>query len=161
MPSSEMLCHVGFVRNDVSEEHVASIFRVEKYAVIMLFLAFRFFYLEDEGDTFLRNVGSHKTHTGHIHHNGIWGEVTGLYTLNLSTRWRCAVSFIPWHPRDRRLGGPRDDLNTVQMRKLPYPYCKLHPHSPVSHHWPIIPSGRTNSQKLNILLNMKYSVGNS
>jgi hypothetical protein len=57
--------HVDLVWTDVSEEHIASIFRVEKFANqepawATQFLALGLFYPEDGGDTFLRNVSSHK-----------------------------------------------------------------------------------------------------
>jgi hypothetical protein len=53
-PSSGILCRVLLVRTDVSEERVASIFRVggkDKRNSP---------YPEDGGDTFLRNVGSNQ-----------------------------------------------------------------------------------------------------
>jgi hypothetical protein len=77
---------VVLVRTDVSEERIASIFRVEKSlsekpasasscrlslsrlsiesaaTCSLWFLARGFFYLEDGGDTFLRNVGSQELH---------------------------------------------------------------------------------------------------
>jgi hypothetical protein len=48
MPSSGMWRRVGIVRNDVSDERCS--------------LLADYFYLEDRCDTFLRNVGSNKTH---------------------------------------------------------------------------------------------------
>jgi hypothetical protein len=57
------------METEVSEEHIASVFRVEKstreeqFASQLLKLFLAFLYPEDEGDTFLRNVGSHKTYT--------------------------------------------------------------------------------------------------
>jgi hypothetical protein len=57
---------------NVSEEHIASIFRVEKSAneeaereatCSCWFPASGIFYPEDGGVTFLRNVGSHKIYT--------------------------------------------------------------------------------------------------
>jgi hypothetical protein len=51
---------VDLVWTDVSEERIASIFRVEKSADSRWFLGHGFFYYEDGGDTFLCNVGSHK-----------------------------------------------------------------------------------------------------
>jgi hypothetical protein len=52
------------VSTEVSEEHIASIFRVEKISLEKMPLAFKqvscsayFFDPEDEGDMFLRNVG--------------------------------------------------------------------------------------------------------
>jgi hypothetical protein len=62
---------VALVRTDVSEEHVSSIFRVEKIheqrnscsqTANTFPRAKNFFYPEDGGDTFLRNVGSYKTY---------------------------------------------------------------------------------------------------
>jgi hypothetical protein len=55
----------GFIKADVSEESVASIFRVEEItrarkSVIRLLIELEssyFFYSDDGGDTFLRNVG--------------------------------------------------------------------------------------------------------
>jgi hypothetical protein len=38
---------------------------------LRLFLAGGFFYPEDGGDTFLRNIGSHKIHTRHIPEDAI------------------------------------------------------------------------------------------
>jgi hypothetical protein len=60
-----MWCRVHLVWTDVSEESIASIFRIEKSASeeSAWFLARGFFYPEDGGDTFLRNVGSHKIYT--------------------------------------------------------------------------------------------------
>jgi hypothetical protein len=52
---------VDLVWIDVSEEGIASIFRVEKSASEEP--AWRDGYPEDGGDTFLRNVGSHKIYT--------------------------------------------------------------------------------------------------
>jgi hypothetical protein len=56
---------VDLVQTDVSEEHITSIFRVEKSTATCSrwFLARGFLYLEDGGDTFLRNVGSYKIYT--------------------------------------------------------------------------------------------------
>jgi hypothetical protein len=65
--------HVDLVWTDVSEERIAYIFSVEKSASevpvwaggckLSWFLTREFFYIEDVGDTFLRNVGSHKIYT--------------------------------------------------------------------------------------------------
>jgi hypothetical protein len=53
---------VDFIRTDVSEEHVASIFSVvEIYWSLLTFLARDSFHPDDRGDTFLQNVGSYKT----------------------------------------------------------------------------------------------------
>jgi hypothetical protein len=53
--------YVGLVLTDVSEERISSIFRVEKSvqtsATYRRLFAHGFFYPEDGGDTFLRNVG--------------------------------------------------------------------------------------------------------
>jgi hypothetical protein len=62
---------VGLVLTDVSEEHIVSIFRVEKSASeepvktpgSQGFVARGFFFPEDGDDKFLRNVGSHKIYT--------------------------------------------------------------------------------------------------
>jgi hypothetical protein len=65
---------VDLVWTDVSEERIASIFRVEKSAIeepawasaatcSRWFLARGFFYPEDGGDTFLWNIGLHKIYT--------------------------------------------------------------------------------------------------
>jgi hypothetical protein len=58
---------VGLLEADVSEEHVASIFRIRRNNArrgnvlvsyrLTLFLALVISYPEDGGDTFLRNVG--------------------------------------------------------------------------------------------------------
>jgi hypothetical protein len=66
---------VGYARTDVSEECVATIFRVETIRVQREALAFGqqqsansflhhidFFYPEDGGDTCLENVGSYTSH---------------------------------------------------------------------------------------------------
>jgi hypothetical protein len=61
--------HVDLVWTDVSEERIASIFRVEKSASEAAatcshwYLARVFFYPEGGGDTFLQNIGSHKIYT--------------------------------------------------------------------------------------------------
>jgi hypothetical protein len=71
MPFSGMWSRVGLLQNDVSDERVASIFRVKKngrekesYMVTIRLLQFGgtestdiTFYSEDGSDTFLRNVG--------------------------------------------------------------------------------------------------------
>jgi hypothetical protein len=60
---------VDFVGTDVPEEHIASVFRVEKISdlgVLALISSFRLsdsFHPDDGGDTFLRNVGSYNSHT--------------------------------------------------------------------------------------------------
>jgi hypothetical protein len=53
---------LDILRTDVSEEHVASIFSVEKYTkrLTLLFLAC-FFYPEDGSDMFLRSVLTRST----------------------------------------------------------------------------------------------------
>jgi hypothetical protein len=70
--SSGMWHGVHRVWTDVSEECIASIFRVEKSGseelkwaatFSLYFLARGPFYPEDGGDTFLRNVGSRKIYT--------------------------------------------------------------------------------------------------
>jgi hypothetical protein len=53
--------HVDLVRTDVSEEHIAPIFRVEKSRSEEP--AWAGGYPEDGGDMFFRNVGSHKIFT--------------------------------------------------------------------------------------------------
>jgi hypothetical protein len=78
IPSSGMWRRVDLVWTDVSEERIASIFRVEKSVseepewasgadrpatCSRWFFAREFFYSEDGGDMFLRNVGSHKIYT--------------------------------------------------------------------------------------------------
>jgi hypothetical protein len=50
---------VDIVWTDVTEERIASSFRVEMREISMN----RFFYPENGGDMFLRNVGSHKIYT--------------------------------------------------------------------------------------------------
>jgi hypothetical protein len=65
MLPSGMWCHVGLVWTDVLEEHIASIFRVEKSAAATCsywFLAQGFFYPDDGCNTFLRNIRLHKTY---------------------------------------------------------------------------------------------------
>jgi hypothetical protein len=56
---------VRLVRTDVADELIASIFRVEKSVrqLLRLFFVRGFYFPEDAGDTFLRNVSSYKTHT--------------------------------------------------------------------------------------------------
>jgi hypothetical protein len=78
MSSSGTWRCVDLVRTDVSEERIASIFKVEKSVskepawasgtrlqttCSCWLLAVRYFYPEVGGDTFLRNVGSHKIYT--------------------------------------------------------------------------------------------------
>jgi hypothetical protein len=66
MPSSGMWHRVDLVWTDFSEKRIASIFRVEKNTAATCsrwFLVCGFFHPEDGGDTFLWNVGSHKTYT--------------------------------------------------------------------------------------------------
>jgi hypothetical protein len=67
MPSSGVWRHVDLVWPDVSEELIASFFRVGKNlraaACSRWFLTHGFFYPEDGADTFLRNVKSHKIYT--------------------------------------------------------------------------------------------------
>jgi hypothetical protein len=85
---------VIFVWTDVSEDRRASIFRIEEYtsgepewASSCRFLARRFFYHEDGGDTILRNVDSHKNYTAPHPRNGILHshrrENLKYYKLNL------------------------------------------------------------------------------
>jgi hypothetical protein len=58
--------------------------------LLTLFLAQGSFYHEDEGDTFLRNIGSHKTFTRHIPKDGILQshgcENLKYYTEHMSIR---------------------------------------------------------------------------
>jgi hypothetical protein len=58
---------VALVRTDVSEKRIASIIRVEGISEVGTMLKvisnFHPFHLDDGGDTFLRNVGSYKSHT--------------------------------------------------------------------------------------------------
>jgi hypothetical protein len=72
MPSSEMLRRVALVRTDVSEQRIASISRVTRIGELGTTLAatsnlcrLRPYscYPYDEGETFLRNIGSYKSHT--------------------------------------------------------------------------------------------------
>jgi hypothetical protein len=69
-----MLRRIDLVWTDVSEERIGSIFRVEKSASAVTcsrwFLARGFFYPEDGGDTFFRNVGSHKIYMAP--HTRLW-----------------------------------------------------------------------------------------
>jgi hypothetical protein len=65
-----MWCRVGLIRTDVSEEPIASIFRVQKLRERRKVLVFQvvssledFQYPEDGGDTLLRNICPYKTHT--------------------------------------------------------------------------------------------------
>jgi hypothetical protein len=73
MPVSGMWHRVVLVWTDVSENRIASIFRVEKLLVrnqheqsaatcSCWFLTRGFIYPEDGGDTFLQNIGSHKNY---------------------------------------------------------------------------------------------------
>jgi hypothetical protein len=64
------------VTTDVSEERVASIIRVKRISelgtlavtsscelLVTLYLSHLFFHTDDRGNSFLRNVGSHRSHT--------------------------------------------------------------------------------------------------
>jgi hypothetical protein len=70
LPFCGMWCRVVLVWTDVSEHRITSIFRVEESASeeperassCSWFLARRFFYPEDGGNTFLRIVDSHKNY---------------------------------------------------------------------------------------------------
>jgi hypothetical protein len=78
MPSSGMLRHVSLVRTDVKEDRIASIMRETKIGELGTTISSqrasvatycqRCFQLADSchpgngGDTFLRNVGSYKSH---------------------------------------------------------------------------------------------------
>jgi hypothetical protein len=68
MTSCGMLCRVDFARTDVSQEHVASIFRVERIrelgatSAVTIRIA-DIFHPKDVSNTFLRNVDANKTHT--------------------------------------------------------------------------------------------------
>jgi hypothetical protein len=70
-------------------------------------LARGFFYPEDGGDTFLRNVGSHKTYTApHPRRR----RSPHFLDLGISWRWVISVtpmSLYPRYPLDTRLGGPQ------------------------------------------------------
>jgi hypothetical protein len=58
-----MLCHVALVRTDISEESIASIIRVTKIGELATTLELAdSCHPDDRGDTFLRNVGSYKSH---------------------------------------------------------------------------------------------------
>jgi hypothetical protein len=69
VPSSGMLRHVAFVRTDVLEERSASILRVRRIGELGTTLVVTsnrrtLRRNTDDGDaTFLRNVGSYKSHT--------------------------------------------------------------------------------------------------
>jgi hypothetical protein len=56
MSSSVMLRLVPLVRNDVTEDRIASIFRVMRFGELGT-------TPDDGGSTFLRNVGYYKSHT--------------------------------------------------------------------------------------------------
>jgi hypothetical protein len=59
------------------------------------------------------------------------------HILDLSTRWRLVVSFMPqllypqgkspWYPLDRRLVGSRVILDAVVKRKIPSPHWESNP----------------------------------
>jgi hypothetical protein len=57
MPSSGMWRRVELLLTDVSEKRIASIVSQTAATCSHCFLARGFFYHEDEGHTFLRNVG--------------------------------------------------------------------------------------------------------
>jgi hypothetical protein len=63
MSFSRMWHRVDLVWTNVSKEHISSIFSRLLTTCSLRFLARRFFYAEDGGNTFLRNVGSHKFYT--------------------------------------------------------------------------------------------------
>jgi hypothetical protein len=65
-----MRCRVGLVRTDVSEECVASIFRLDRISKLETTLAVTF-YIENGGDRFLRNMGPNKALRHHIPEDGI------------------------------------------------------------------------------------------
>jgi hypothetical protein len=71
MPSSVMLCRIALLRTNVSDERVASIIRVTRIAELGTILAVtnnrntlrrNDICHTDDGDTFLRNVGSYNSH---------------------------------------------------------------------------------------------------
>jgi hypothetical protein len=76
MSSSEMWRRVGLVKTDVSEGRIACIFMAGKSASRIFFA--RGFFCPEDGDMFLRNVGSYKTHTSphprrrHSSHSPLW-----------------------------------------------------------------------------------------
>jgi hypothetical protein len=73
MPSSGMWSRVVLTWSDVSEECIASIFRISTCS--RWFLARGLFCPGDGGDTSLRNVGSRKNYTSHIPQNGILDSI--------------------------------------------------------------------------------------
>jgi hypothetical protein len=74
------------VWTDVSEERIASIFRVEQFCshCSRWFLASGFFYPEDRGDTFLLEVGSHKIYIAPQSQKMTFFIVTAVKTSNLT-----------------------------------------------------------------------------
>jgi hypothetical protein len=97
IPSSGMWRCVDLVWTDVSEEHITSIFMVDKNPRVMnqreqvsavtcsrWFLARGFFCPEDEGDTFLRNVGSRKIYTRATSQKTAFCIVTAVKTSDLT-----------------------------------------------------------------------------
>jgi hypothetical protein len=101
---------VNLVWSDVSEECIASIFRVEKFVseepacesgrILQFaatcsrwFLAYEFFYPEDGGDTFLRNVGSQDLH-GATSQKTAFFIVTAVKTSNLTILTLCFLLYL-------------------------------------------------------------------
>jgi hypothetical protein len=92
MPFSGMWRHVDLVWTDVSEERIASIFRVEKSARDEP--AWAGGCPEDGGNTFLQNVGSQKNykapHPRKRHSSRIWNPHTSII-LDLAGWYTCVA----------------------------------------------------------------------
>jgi hypothetical protein len=92
------------VRTDISEERVASIFRVEKLRERDKSI---FFYPEDRSDTFLRNFGSYKICTApHLRrrHSSIMPIV--FVDIKFDDRQKKSVPLEPHEFEQRSLIGP-------------------------------------------------------
>jgi hypothetical protein len=58
--------------------------------------------------------------------------------LDLGTRWSASrpgrfspQGKSPWYPLDRRVGGPRAVLDTMEKRKMPSPHRESNPRTPI------------------------------
>jgi hypothetical protein len=92
------------VRNDVSEEHIASIIKVKRgrelgTKLLLTSCCERSSYLadsfhpDDGGDTFTRNVGTYKSHTAY-HPEDAFFIVTAVTTSNLTLDLRVSDDSI-------------------------------------------------------------------
>jgi len=78
----------------------------------------------------VRQLGQHLINLINHCHEDVWGsESIAPHILNLGTRWRWVVIFMPqplypwgkspWYPLDRKLGGLGASLDMVVERKIP------------------------------------------